>query len=335
MRRGKRPKRTNPAMPAAGIDLEETMSHATVLTNDGAETFEFPMSEGGYALLKTRVASDVHIAFESSNTAYLFHRQLRSIGNADLTVAHPTELARSVKLKKKSDWVDSVKLAHLHSVGMLPEAHLLGREEQFTHDLLFQRLKLGQEIGRLKPTVNWYPKREGVYQDLPQSADLFSVLRRASIRGHSFGDGRDLVLSSLMDRREVAEKLAVQFEERIRQRTKESDNVKLLMTIPGVNFYLAPMVNSFVVDVRRFPDTDHLANFFGVVPTEKNSSSLKRVGHISKSGPGEGRWALSIMVDATAKYEPHVRAYYAKGKVRTGSGKVIHVLTRDKLVRMI
>ncbi len=335
MRRNKRPKRVNPVMPTVGIDLGETMSHATILTNDGAETFEFPMSEDGYALLKTKVASDARIAFESSGTAYPFYRQLRSMGYTDLTVAHPAELAWIVKSKKKNDRLDSVKLARLHSVGMLPEAHLLEREEQLARDLLLQRLKLGQEIGRLKSTIIGYLKREGVCQDLPDSTDHFSVLRRTSIRGLSFGDERDLVLSSLMDRLEFAEKLADQFEERIRQRAKEKDDVKLLMTIPGVNFYLASMVSSFVGDVRRFPDADHLASFFGIVPTEKNSSSLKRVGHMSKSGPSEGRWALSLMVDTIAKYEPHVRAYYAKCKARTGSGKMGHVLTMKKLVRMI
>jgi transposase len=335
MRRTKRPKRVNPAMPTVGMDLGETTSHATILTSDQAETFEFPMSEDGYALLKTKVALDARIAFESSGTAYPFWRQLRSMGYTDLTVAHPAELAWIVKSKKKNDRVDSVKLARLHSVGMLPEAHLLEREEQITRDLLLQRLKLGQEIGRLKSTIIGYLKREGVYQGLPDSTNHFSALRRNTIRGLSFGDERDLVLSSLMDRLEFAEKLADQFEERIRQRVKENDDVKLLMSIPGVNFYLASMVSSFIGDVRRFPDADHLASFFGIVPSERNSSSIKRVGHMSKSGPSEGRWALSLMVDTIAKYETNVRAYYAKAKARTRSGKMSHVLTMKKLVRMI
>jgi len=37
------------------------------------------------------------------------------------TVAHPKELAWIVRSKKKNDRVDSLKIAKLHMVGMLPE----------------------------------------------------------------------------------------------------------------------------------------------------------------------------------------------------------------------
>ncbi len=72
------------------------------------------------------------------------------MGYTDITVAHPKELTWIVKSKKKNDKVDSVKLAKLHSVGMIPEAHLLEREDQIYRDLLIQRVKLGAESSKLK-----------------------------------------------------------------------------------------------------------------------------------------------------------------------------------------
>ena len=38
-------------------------------------------------------------------------------------MAHPKELAWIIKSKKKTDKVDSLKLAKLHLVNMLPEQH--------------------------------------------------------------------------------------------------------------------------------------------------------------------------------------------------------------------
>jgi transposase len=321
-------------MQIVGIDLGEASSHATILSNGTSETFEFPMDPEGYSLLKAKVAPEARIVFESSGTAYPFDRQLRAMGYADITVAHPTELVWIVKSKKKNDRVDSVKLARLHSVGMIPEAHLLDRDAQMTRDLLIQRVKLGREIGRLKTSMMGYLKREGVYQELPESADPFSVRRRKAMRTLPFGDERAMIVSSLIDRLESAEMFADQFEQKIRERAKESEDVRLLMTIPGVGFYLAALVSSYVGDVRRFPDADHLASYFGIVPAERNSSTMKRVGHMSKSGPSDARWALSVMVDTVSKYEPHIREYYTRAKTRTGSGKMAHVLTMKKLVRM-
>ena len=107
MSRTKRTKNSSKDMVSVGIDLGEATSHVTIFANEKGETFEFPMDEAGYATLKERVPADARIVFESSGTAYPFFRQLRSLGFADITVAHPKELAWIVKSKKKNDKVDS------------------------------------------------------------------------------------------------------------------------------------------------------------------------------------------------------------------------------------
>ena len=331
----KRVPRVTEHMPTVGIDLGEASSHATIFANKKAETFEFPMNPEGYALLKARIPSDARIAFESSGTAYPFHRQLRELGFTDITIAHPKELAWIVKSKKKNDKVDSQKLAKLHSVGMIPEAHLLDRQDQVFRDLLLQRLKLGAEISRAKNSLIGYLKREGLFQTLPETTDHFSQERREAMRGISFGDDRDLVLSTLLARLEFVEKLTVPVEKRIKAQAKESEDVKLLMTIPGVNFYLGSVLSSYIGNVRRFPDADHLASFFGIVPSQRDSSTIKRVGRMSKDGPSNARMALSLMVDNVSQFDSRIHEYYAREKARTGSGKMAHVITMRKLVRMI
>ena len=322
-------------MVSVGIDLGEATSHATIFANEKAETFEFPMDPTGYATLKERVPLDSRIVFESSGTAYPFYRQLRELGFSDITVAHPKELAWIVKSKKKNDRVDSQKLAKLHSVGMIPEAHLLERDDQIFRDLLIQRVKLGAEISRLKNSIMGYLKREGLFQDLPETADNFSEERREAMLSLSFGDDRDLVLSTMQARLEFAEKLAPPLEKRIKAQVKESEDVRRLMSIPGVNFYLASLLSSYIGDIHRFPDADHLASFFGIVPAERNSSSMRRVGHMTKDGPNNARMALSLMVDTVAMHDARLREYYRKEKMRTGKGKLAHVLTMRKLVRMV
>jgi transposase len=323
------------AMPTVGIDLGEETSHATIFANEKMDTFEFAMSPEGYSALRAKIPLDARIVFESSGTAYPFYRRLREFGFADITVAHPTQLAWIVKSKKKNDKVDSQKLAKLHSVGIIPEAHLLDRTDQIFRDLLVQRVKLGAEIARLKCSVIGYLKREGLFEDLPEAADNFSDGRRRAMKALSFGDERDLVLGTMLARLDTAEQLTLPLERTIKARAKESEDVKLLMSIPGVNFYLGSLICSYVGDVRRFPDADHLASFFGVVPAERNSSSIRRVGRMSKNGPANARMALAIMVDTVTKHEGRMREYYAKARNRTGRGKLAHVVTMRKLVRMI
>jgi len=224
----------------AGIDLGDRESLITVLspTGDVVDRFTFAMNDEGYAFFASRVPRDVRIAFEATVMAYPLSRMLREYGYGDITVAHPKEFAWIVKSKKKNDRVDSLKIAKPHTVGMLPQSHLLDREEQIARDLLVQRVKLGVEIGKLKNNIISYLKREGVYETLPKTEDNFSLARRQAIRSSRFDDNRDLVMNTMMERLEFLEAQCMSLEDEIRRAARQSDDVRLIMTIPGVDFYL-------------------------------------------------------------------------------------------------
>ena len=64
--------------------------------------------------------------------------------------------------RKTIKW-DSLKLAKLHLVGMLPESHLLSEEDRIFRDLLIQRVKLSSEISSTKNAIIGYLKRKAHY----------------------------------------------------------------------------------------------------------------------------------------------------------------------------
>ena len=121
----------------------------------------------------------------------------------------------------------------------------------------------------------------------------------------------------------------------MRENARLSDDLKLLMSITGVDYCQASLISSFVGDVERFPSNDHLASFFGIVPTSRDSADIKRRGRMLKDGSSIARWALSIMVDTVMHHNEPIRMYYASVKKRTGSGKLAHVSTMRKLTRML
>jgi hypothetical protein len=177
-----------------GIDIGERESVATYLspTGDIIEQFSFEMNEGGYNQFRDKIPAGVRIAFEASGLAYVVYNKLKSYGYSDLTVAHPKELSWIVKSKKKNDHVDSVKLAKLHMVNMIPPSNLLSEDDRIFRDLLIQRTKLGNEIARIKTTIIGYLKREGVYDSLPESSDNFSERRRKAMENLRFNNDKDI-----------------------------------------------------------------------------------------------------------------------------------------------
>jgi len=323
--------------PVLGADLGDDSSVATLLSPlNGSivlETFPFSMDDEGYSLFFSKVPRDARIACEATNQAYPFTRKLREIGYNDITVAHAKELAWIVKSKKKNDRVDSVKIARLHMAGMLPEAHLLDREEQLRRDLLIQRVKLGVEIGNVKRSIISYLKREAVYRTLPKTGDNFSVERRNAIESLHFGDDRDLVIRIMMSKLRFLEAECLPLEERIRQLAKQSEDVKLLMSTRGVDFYLASLYSSYVGDAKRFPDADNLNSYFGIIPVSRDSGEKERRGRMSKDGPAMARWTLAVMVDTVMRHNPEIKRYYDSVKERS-NGSHAHVMTMKKLNRM-
>ena len=139
----------------------------------------------------------------------------------------------------------------------------------------------------------------------------------------------------MIDRLEFFEKQIIPLEREIKKNAKESEDVKLLLSIPGIDYYLASLLSSYIGDVSRFETSDKLASFFGIITSTKDSSTIKRRGHISKEGARTARWALSIAVDTIILRNKPIHEYYDSVKNRKGSGKFAHVSTMRKLTRMI
>jgi len=183
-----------------------------------------------------KIPLETRIAFEISGSAYAASGALRKLGYSDITVAHPKELSWITKPRKKNDGVDSLKLAKLHLVGMIPELHLLEEEEGIFRDLLIQRLKLGRSISSVKNRIIGYLKREDVFSKLTETKDNFSTARVRATREIRFGNVKDLVLKTMLDRFEFLENQMITLETEIKRIAKESGYVKLLMFIPGMDY---------------------------------------------------------------------------------------------------
>ena len=63
---------------------------------------------------------------------------------------------------------------------------------------------------------------------------------------------------------------------------EDNEEVKLLMTIPGIGYYSALLVKSEVDDVSRFPFGEKLCSYAGLVPSMRASGGLMSAKFTSK-----------------------------------------------------
>jgi transposase len=81
----------------------------------------------------------------------------------------------------------------------------------------------------------------------------------------------------------------------LKEQATIDNDVKLLMTIPGVGYYTALLIKSEVGDINRFSDGDKLCSYAGLVPSTHSSGGVTRHGSITREG---SRWLRWVMVEA-------------------------------------
>ena len=99
----------------------------------------------------------------------------------------------------------------------------------------------------------------------------------------------------------------------------QDENVKLLMTIPGIGYYSALLGKSEVGEISRFPDGEKLCSYAGLVPYVSSSGAYTRHGSITKEGSRWLRWIMVECVHTHLKCDTSItRSYHAiaerKGK---------------------
>jgi hypothetical protein len=95
-----------------------------------------------------------------------------------------------------------------------------------------------------------------------------------------------------------------------------SDN---LGTIPGVGGHTAPIFLAVVGDPARFRNQSAFANWEGVVPGAKQSSSMEAKGlRMTKAGPSIMRMALYQAGDIGRRWDPQLATVYYREMVNHG-----------------
>ena len=105
-------------------------------------------------------------------------------------------------------------------------------------------------------------------------------------------------------------------------------NVKLLMTIPGINVYSSAAIMSEIDDISRFHSKEKLASYAGLVPRQNQSGNRDMKGHITKHGLSLLRFILVNAAHSVIKYSEKMRKKYLSLVRRTGKNRAIVAIAR-------
>jgi transposase len=114
---------------------------------------------------------------------------------------------------------------------------------------------------------------------------------------------------------------------------KDTQEVILISSIPGVGMESAVAIALEIENIERFETAKKMASFFGVHPTYKQSGDGIWGNYMSKKGRSEIRGVLYMAALASIRYNPLLKQVYARFRAKgmkhyQAMGVVMHKLLR-------
>ncbi|MBL7080715.1 IS110 family transposase [Candidatus Bathyarchaeota archaeon] len=172
----------------------------------------------------------------------------------------------------------------------------------------------------------------------PVEYGLFTRMGREWLRGLGLGPV-DSYLRMMEPLRTEIRLLSLE----MRHIAADDEDVRLLMTIPGVGYYIALLVKAEIGDIGRFHSGDQLVSFAGLAPFTHSSGGITHHGRITKEGSRWLRWAMveAAMVEAAMVHfrfdTPVTRAYHriaerrGMGKAKVAAARMLLLVCRSVL----
>jgi len=245
-------------------------------------------------------------------------------------MAHPAKLRVIAESSQKTDRNDSFHLANLLRMEYLPCSYVPEEEWEEVRNICRYRVSLGHKIARVKNEAHALLARNDVRL---KRSDIFGAAGLRELEHLEVKDMEKFLLASYLKELDMLTDQASEVQQRIAFYAEKNEQAKLLMTIPGIDYYSAMTILGEIGDVTRFPLAKKLARYAGLTPRMRNTGKSKKEGRISKEGSKVLRWILVSAVHSILrcrKGNNRLKNFYLK-LIRRKKSKKLAVVATAKL----
>ena len=274
-----------------GLDVHREFAQVAVW-EDGLvrQVGRVPATPEGFRLFADSLAATDEVAVEATCNTHAIAKLLES-RVARVVVSNPQKTRAIAESKVKTDKVDAQVLAQLLAADFLPGVWLADEQTHALRRQVARRANIVRQRTRLKNQVQAILHRNLVPRC--PAADLFGIKGRAWLAEQELpADERQAVEALLRQLDFHGQELAI-IDAQLSQIGLASDDVKRLMTIPGVDATVALSIVAAVGDFDRFRSPGQLVSYLGLNPRVRQSGGLPAShGRITKQGRAHARGML-------------------------------------------
>jgi transposase len=274
------------------------------------------------------LAPDDQVALEASEPALQIARILEPhVGS--VAIANTRKLRAIAESKVKTDKLDASTLCELLAAGFLPA---VWSPDEFTRALrrrLQRRAKLVRARTRAKNECHAVLARN--LEGKPPMSDICGRKGRRWLAALQLpADESETVACCLREVDFLDSEIALS-ERELASQALSCQEIRRLMTVPGVSLVSAATFVAVVGDAKRFSSPKKLVSYLGLDPRVRQSGEAPaRHGRISKQGSPEARHMLCEAAWVLIRTPGPMRAFYERVRARRGS-QIALVATARKL----
>jgi transposase len=238
-----------------------------------------------------------HVALEATTNCWAVADALRP-HVARVVVSNPMATKAIALAKVKTDKVDAHVLAQLLRCDFLPEVWPPDEATRRLRELTCRRSALVGQRTMMRNRIHSVLAMRLI--EAPRK--LFNAEGLEWLKTVELDDQARLLVDSDLAQLEFLQQQIEALDGELARRGHARPEVKLLMTLPGVDTGTAQALLAAWGDVGRFPDADHAASYLGLVPSTKQSAEHCYHGPITKRGNRHARWML---IEAAQHLDTH------------------------------
>jgi transposase len=305
-------------MRIIGLDIHRVFAEAVAL--DGASIKRLGrigMTREHLAAFAATLEKTDHVVLEVTGNATAVV-EILGPHVARVAVANPLQVHLIARAKTKTDKIDAGVLAKLYAAGFLPEVWTpdeatLARRRQVT-----RRGQLVKSRVRLK----------GIVQSILHThlaprcphADLFGVKGRAWLRAQLLPEDEREAVERHIDEYDRLTDSQKAVERDIARAALGDEDVKRIMTAPGIDMVVAVGMMAAIGRIDRFDEPDKLVAYFGLNPSVRQSGDgPAHHGRITKRGCSNARHLLVEAAWQAVRAPGPLRAFYERVRARRGN----------------
>jgi len=274
-----------------GCDVHKRMAVFTILLADGKLLASYTVAVTREALTEfaqRQLQAEDRLAMEATTNTWAVAGVLRPHVQ-EIVIGNPLRVRAIAEAKIKTDKVDSRVLAELLRADYLPAVWQPDAETQRLRRLTHRRAALVSDRTRLKNRLHSI-LHHGLIP-VPE-LDLFSQKGRAWLKQVALPEEEGWARDSDLRLLEGTEREIVQLEEQLSQAAWQDEKVRLVMSIPGIDYTVAQTCLAAIGEVSRFANGKKLAAYLGLNPSTRQSAGHCYHGSITKQGNAHARWLL-------------------------------------------